>query len=112
VTSNATEISTLTGGGSTSEECEQEDGMIVDQDLDVGAMKGFVGDMSAARQAHPTAGDTEDEARIWTEEVEESNEESTRGSDDSKYEGDTELELAADVWDMLVLPWPPRHLTS
>ena len=89
-------------GGSTSEECEQEDGMIVDQDLDVGAMKAFVGGMSAARQAHVTAGDIEDEARIWTEEVEESNEESTRESDDSEDEGDTELELAADVWDMLV----------
>jgi hypothetical protein len=52
-------------GGSTSEECEQKDGMIMDQDLDVGAMKAFVGGMSAARQAHVSAGDIEDEARIW-----------------------------------------------
>jgi hypothetical protein len=89
-------------GGSTSEECEQEDGMIVDQDLDVGAMRAFVGGMSAAGRAHVSAGDIEDEARIWAEEVEESDEGSTTESDDGEDEGDTELELAVDVWDMSV----------
>jgi hypothetical protein len=80
-------------GGSTSEEGEQDEGMIVDQDLDVGAMKAFVGSMSAVGQAHISAGDVEDEARIRAEEVEESGAE----SDDSEDEGDTELELADDV---------------
>jgi len=72
--------------------------MLVDQDLDVGAMKSFVRTMSATGQAYVSAGDSEDEARIRAEEVEESDSES-HGSED---EGDTELELADDVRDMLV----------
>lgn len=85
-------------GGSTSEESEQDEDMLVDQDLDIGAMKAFVGTMNATGQTHVSAGDLEDEARIRAEGVEESN----NGSHGSEDEGDTEMEPADDVRDLLV----------
>ena len=83
-------------GGSTSGLAEVEDseedngGMLVDQDIGVNAMTAFVRSMCVGGQAHVSAGDLEDEARIRLEDADE--EESASGSDGEEV--DTELELA------------------
>jgi hypothetical protein len=88
-------------GDSMSEQSEQDEGMIIDQDLDIGAMKVFVRGMSAAGQTHISAGDIEDEARIRAEKVEESDEEGRAEGDGSEDEVAAELELTDDVFDLL-----------
>lgn len=87
-------------GGSTSEESAGDEGMLVDQDIDTHAMEAFVKGMSTSGMAHGSADDMKDEERTRAEHEERSDAESTVESDDSA--GDTELELADDMRDMLI----------
>ena len=87
-------------GGSTSEESADDEGMLVDQDIDTHAMEAFVKGMSTSGMAHAGVDDLEDEERIRAEHDEMSDAESRVESDDSA--SDTELELAGDVRDILI----------
>ena len=93
------EDSDVDWGSSTSEESADNEGMVVDQDIDTHAMEAFVKGMSIPGMVHISADDLEDEERIRAEYEEKSDAESMVESDDSA--GDTELELAGDVRDML-----------
>ncbi len=68
-------------GDSTSAVAEAEDsdevdgGMLVGQDIEADAMAAFVRSMGVAGQAHVSAGDLEDEARIRLEDADEDDEE-------------------------------------
>lgn len=87
-------------GGSTSEESADDEGMLVDQDIDTHAMEAFVKGMSTSGMEHAGVDDLEDEERIHAERDEKSDAESRVESDDSA--SDTELELAGDVRDILI----------
>jgi hypothetical protein len=87
-------------GGSTSEDSADDEGMLVDQDIDTHAMEAFVKGMSTLGMVHVSADDLEDEEKIRAEHEETNDAESGVESDDSA--GDTELELAGDVRDMLI----------
>jgi len=85
-------------GGSTSEECLDDGGMLADHDIDVRAMEAFVKGMSISGSEQVTADDLENEARIRAEDEDEekSNGESTHESDGSTDQYGEELELAGE----------------
>ena len=87
-------------GGSTSEDSADDEGMLVDQDIDTHAMEAFVKGMSTSGMVHVSADDLEDEEKIRAEHEETNDAESVVESDEST--GDTELELAGDIRDMLI----------
>ena len=94
-------------GDSTSAVAEAEDsdevdgGMLVGQDIEADAMAAFVRSMGVAGQAHVSAGDLEDEARIRLEDADEDDEENKSTSGGDGEEVDTELELADAVQEIL-----------
>ena len=87
-------------GGSTSEDSADDEGMLVDQDIDTHSMEAFVKGMSTSGMVHVSADDLEDEEKIRAEHEETNDGESGLESDDNA--GDTELELAGDLRDMLI----------
>ncbi|KAI0257906.1 hypothetical protein BC834DRAFT_871659 [Gloeopeniophorella convolvens] len=93
-------------GDSTSDEDPEDGGMIVDRDIDVGAMQAFASSMSVVGQAHVSAGDLEDEARVRAEDEEEgweSDEGKGSGSDSSVDEQDAEVEMVIDAQEGILM---------
>ena len=89
-------------GGSTSEESLEDEGMLMDHDVDVYSMEAFVKGMSIAGSAQVTADDFEDEARIRAEDEEKSDDESAGESVGSTDQYDEESELAGETQIILI----------
>ncbi|KAI9429450.1 hypothetical protein BJY52DRAFT_1423386 [Lactarius psammicola] len=75
----------------------------VDQDIKADAMVAFVRSMGVAGQAHVSAGDLEDEARIRLEDADEDEEENEGASGSDGEDVNTELELADGLEGMIAV---------
>lgn len=90
-----------TSGATEAEDSEEDGGMLVDQDIEVSAMAAFVRSTGVGGQAHVSAGDLEDKARIRMEDEEENESASSSDGHASGEDVDTELELADGVQGIL-----------